>query len=692
MKRAIRLGGWLRRLPWDIILVYLVFNVLVAVFGRVSTARIGSDMRNRSLDDLNTTVTLKSRQLSDWLQGLLRDASGYSHEIARFGFATHLIANPLDTDARLAFLDFAGKINPLHRFASVVLVDPSGGVRVSVPEVLPVHPAALQSEVQPLLYARWPRVSDLFRGPNDRIYLVVTAPFEGLGALVLLVDARRELYPLLHEWPTNSRTAETLLVRREGDRVVYLNDLRFHEGAALSLSAPIADPRLPAAEALRRRSGVMEGRDYRGVQVLAAWRFVPGSTWSLVGKVDLAEVEKPVRELALASLLLAVALGVASTLFLVLRLRQLAGHAHAAQEALVSHYGYLARYANDIILLLDAKGNIVEANDRAVEAYGYDRRELLALHYDQLGGAATGSQALQGASQGIVVESLHRRRDGGEFPVEASIRSIQVGPEHYTQCILRNISERKTAEEEKRCLEEQVTQLRKQEAIGRLAGGVAHDLNNALAAIMGYGEHLRMRLPPDGSERRAAEGILAAVDRASRVTHGLLAFSEQQHLAGDPLDLNALLQSSGDLLRRALGERIQLQLEPYREPLLIRGDVELLRLVLTYLADNARQAMPHGGRFTVAATPKDSGEPPAEAGFACLRVSDTGSGMNEEVRNRLFEPFFTTQGFGKGAGLGLPMIFGIVRQHGGRMEVISAPGKGAEFRIFLPLAGSARKE
>jgi len=291
----------------------------------------------------------------------------------------------------------------------------------------------------------------------------------------------------------------------------------------------------------------MIGRDYRGVQVLAAWRAVPGSTWSLVGKVDLAEVEKPVRELAFASLLLAVALGVASTLFLVLRLRQLAGHAHAAQEALVSHYGYLARYANDIILLLDAKGNIVEANDRAVEAYGYDRRELLA-------------------------------------------------------------------------------------------------------------------------------------------------FSEQQHLAGDPLDLNALLQFSGDLLRRALGERIQLQLEPYREPLLIRGDVELLRLVLTNLADNARQAMPHGGRFTVAATPKDSGEPAAEAGSACLRVADTGSGMTEEVRNRLFEPFFTTQGFGKGAGLGLPMVFGIVCQHGGRMEVISAPGKGAEFRIFLPLAGSARKE
>ena len=460
----------------------------------------------------------------------------------------------------------------------------------------------------------------------------------------------------------------------------------------MSLSAPVADPRLPAAEALRRRSGVMIGRDYRGVQVLAAWRAVPGSTWSLVGQVDLAEVEKPVRELALASLLLVVALDVASTLFLVLRLRQLAGHARAAQEALVSHYGYLARYANDIILLLDAKGNIVEANDRAVEAYGYDRRELLALRYDQLGDAATGSRALQGASQGIVVESLHRRRDGGEFPVEASIRSIQVGPERYTQCILRDISERKTAEKEKRRLEEQVTQLRKQEAIGRLAGGVAHDLNNALAAIMGYGEHLRMRLPPDGSERRSAEGILAAVDRASRVTHGLLAFSEQQHLAGDPLDLNALLQFSGDLLRRALGERIQLQLEPYREPLLIRGDVELLRLVLTYLADNARQAMPHGGRFTVAATPKDSGEPPAEAGFACLRVSDTGSGMTEEVRNRLFEPFFTTQGFGKGAGLGLPMIFGIVRQHGGRIEVTSVPGKGTEFRIFLPLAGSARKE
>jgi PAS domain S-box-containing protein len=217
--------------------------------------------------------------------------------------------------------------------------------------------------------------------------------------------------------------------------------------------------------------------------VLAAWQFVPGSSWSLVGKVDLAETEKPVRDLALASLLLALALGVASTLFLILRLRQLVRHSRDAQEALVTHYGYLSRYANDIILLLDANGNIVEANDRAVEAYGYDRGELLALRYGHLTDASFESAAGLGAEHGIVIESLHRRKDGSQFPAEASIRSMQVGQERYVQCILRDISERKGAEQEKRHLEEQLAGVHKQEAIGRLAGGVAHDLNNALTAI-----------------------------------------------------------------------------------------------------------------------------------------------------------------------------------------------------------------
>jgi PAS domain S-box-containing protein len=685
MKRALRLRVWLRGLPWDIILVYLAFNALVWLFGQQALGRVGGNMRNRSFDDLNSIVTLKSRQLGDWLQDLLRDASGYRQEIARDGVAANLIANPLDTDALSAFLAFADKSNPSHRFASVALADPSGGVRVCIPETLPVHPAALRSEVQPLLDAPWPRVSDLFRGPEDRVFLVVTAPLAGQGALVLLVDAKRELFPLLREWPIRSRTAETLLVRREGDRVVYLNDLRFHEGAALNLSSSVAEPLSPAAEAMRKPNGVMEGVDYRGARVLAAWRSVPGSAWSIVAKVDAAEVEQPVRMLALTSLLLAIALGAASTLFLVLRLRQLAGHQRAERQALVSHYGYLARYANDIILLLDAKGRILEANEKAAETYGFSHNELLALRYDELDSSTPPASVFPEAVDGMLVESEHRRKDGSRFPVEASIRSIQVGRRRYIQCILRDISERRKSEAEKRRFEEQIARLRKQEAIAQLAGGIAHELNNALTAIMGYAEYLKAKLPPGGIERHSTQGILDAVSRASSITHGLLVFSEQQSLVCQPLDLGDLLRASEKVLRQRLGERVQLHLELEPRPLPIRGDAELLRLALSHLADNARQAMPQGGRFTVAAGPV-AGPAPEQARTTCLSVRDTGQGMSEEVRSRLFEPFFTTRGFGQGTGLGLPVVFGIVRRHGGRIEVASEPGRGTEFRIFLPLA------
>ncbi len=683
MKRALRLRGWLRRLPWDIILVYLVFNALVGAFARISLERVRADMRNRSFDDLNSIAALKSRQIGDWLQELLRQSPGLTYEIQHEGLAARLLAEPGNPAALAEFGNYALRADPGRRFAAVALLDREGRLLAAQPGELPLTPATLGSEVRPLLGVPWPRVSDLFRGPADRIFLVIAGPLPRAGALALLVDARRELFPLLREWPTASRTAETLLVRREEDRVVFLNDLRFRADAALSLTAPLDDPRRPAAQAMRRRNGVMEGLDYRDMRVLAAWRTVPGTTWSIVAKVDAVEVERPVRELGLAYLSLSLTLAAASTLFLVLRLRQLARHTSTEREALVSHYGYLARYANDIILLLDGQGNIVEANDRAVEAYGYTRGELLALRYGELDCSASQAADLLAASRGLLLESRHRRKDGSLFPAEASIRRIQVGRESYVQCILRDLSERRKAEEEKRRLEEQLAQVRRQEAIGRLAGGVAHDLNNALTAIKGNAELLKMKLPAGAGESRFVEGILAAVARAARVTHGLLAYSEQQYLVWEPVELNALLLSCRPSLSRALGPQIRLAIEPSPEPLIMRGDVELLRVVLTHLAENARRAMPQGGSFTVSL----QGSPPAQKpDWACLTARDTGQGMSEEVRAHLFEPFFTTQDFGKGAGLGLPVIFGIVRQHGGRIEVASEQERGTEFRIFLPLA------
>jgi PAS domain S-box-containing protein len=438
---------------------------------------------------------------------------------------------------------------------------------------------------------------------------------------------------------------------------------------------------------LRKQAGIMEGLDYRDVRVLAAWRTVPGTVWSIVAKVDVEEVDRPVRELSFAFQSLGIALGLASTLFLVLRLRQLARHNRAEREALVSHYGYLARYANDIILLLDGRGNIVEANDRATEAYGYTRHELLGLEYRRLSGEAANPRPLN-PGEGLVVESLHRRKDGTPFPVEASIRSIQVDLQLYTQCILRDISERRKAEQERRRLEEQLARVHRQEAVGRLAGGVAHDLNNALTAIRGYGELLKMKLPAGSAEAHPVEGILTAVTRAASVTHGLLAYSEQQVLGWEPVELNSLVSSARPALERALGPDVLLEIQVSAEPLVVRGDPDLLRQVLLQLAGNSRSAMPQGGRFTLSLEASGRGAGDGE-GTACLSVRDTGTGMSEEVRSRLFEPFFTTQGFGRGAGLGLPMVFGIVRQHGGRIEVDSEHGGGTELRIHLPLARPA---
>lgn len=250
-------------------------------------------------------------------------------------------------------------------------------------------------------------------------------------------------------------------------------------------------------------------------------------------------------------------------------------------------------------------------------------------------------------------------------------------------------------------LEEQLRQAQKMEAIGQLAGGVAHDFNNMLTVIKG---HLSL-LAEDYQDRPAARHSLqeagAATDRATNLTRQLLAFSRRQMLQIVVLDLNEVLTNVSSMLRRLIGEPIHLQLELSSEALLLEADAGMLDQVAMNLAVNARDAMPKGGRLilrTEVVTVERSGmqrNPEAQLGrFACWSVIDNGCGMDAQTLKRVFDPFFTTKGVGKGTGLGLSMVYGIVKQHNGWIEVNSEVGKGTTFKIYFPLTSkpsSARK-
>jgi len=249
---------------------------------------------------------------------------------------------------------------------------------------------------------------------------------------------------------------------------------------------------------------------------------------------------------------------------------------------------------------------------------------------------------------------------------------------------------------ERRQLEEQLRQAQKLEAIGQLAGGVAHDFNNILAAIIMQVELTSMRKELSESIRDDLQQIRASADCAANLTRQLLLFSRKEVMQPRDLDLNEVVISLAKMLQRIIGEDVHLQLNLHRRPLAIRADAGMLDQLLMNLVVNARDAMPEGGRLVIETCEKDVSAaqaalmPDASTGcHVCLRVTDTGHGIAPELLDRIFEPFFTTKEPGKGTGLGLATVFGIVKQHGGWIAVASGVGQGTTFEVFLPAVEAA---
>jgi len=258
--------------------------------------------------------------------------------------------------------------------------------------------------------------------------------------------------------------------------------------------------------------------------------------------------------------------------------------------------------------------------------------------------------------------------------------------------LIREMEERRATEEALRKSEEELRHSQKMEAVGRLAGGVAHDFNNLLTAIIGYAELISTRTSSNTLARQNADLIRKAGEQAATLTRQLLAFSRKQILQPKVIDLNALVVEMEKLLRRVIGERFDLQSHPEAESGRVKADPSQIEQVVLNLGVNARDAMPQGGKLVIRTSNvrldvESAGKIAASlkpGDYVVLSVTDTGAGMDEETKSHIFEPFFTTKGPGKGTGLGLATVYGIVRQTGGGISVESAPNQGSTFRIYLP--------
>jgi PAS domain S-box-containing protein len=353
----------------------------------------------------------------------------------------------------------------------------------------------------------------------------------------------------------------------------------------------------------------------------------------------------------------------------------------------------------DAIISVDSDGRINLFNAAAERIFGaraYDAIGEPLNRFVQPAGPSVDERGVLASHAGIVRSPepvVGRRGDGAAFPAEASISQVGGDAGHFTTVVLRDVTER-------RALEVQLVQSQKMEAVGRLAGGVAHDFNNILTVIRSCADFLRESLPETDERRVDVDEVLEATDRATALTRQLLTFSRKQVVLARVLDLNMIVRGIEPMLRRLIGEDIELAVMLQGKRLAVRADPGQLEQIVINLAVNARDAMSKGGVLGIetdvltiserevrrmAFDPASAIQGARPGDYAVVRVTDTGAGIDPEVLKHVFEPFFTTKAEGHGTGLGLATVHGIATQAGGLVRVRSIAHEGATFEVLLPL-------
>ena len=341
--------------------------------------------------------------------------------------------------------------------------------------------------------------------------------------------------------------------------------------------------------------------------------------------------------------------------------------------------------AAEQIVITDPQGNIQYCNPAFERVTGYARSEAAGRNPRFLKSGKREDAVFRDLWSTIASGRVwsgrftNKRKDGSTYEAEGTISPICDAAGRIAGYVsaMHDVTERLRMEAE-------LQQAQKMEGIGRLAGGVAHDFNNLLTVISGYGGLLENRLAADDNRRDYVNEIKKAADRAAGLTRQLLAFSRKQIIHPKPLDLNALVGDMQQILQRLVGEDVEVRISAAPSLGLVKADPDQISQILLNLTANARDAMPDGGALTIGTSNVEAGACPLAGAAVMLAVSDTGMGIAEEVRQHIFEPFFTTKEKGRGTGLGLATVYGIVKQNEGWIDARSEQGKGATFSVYLP--------
>ncbi len=377
-----------------------------------------------------------------------------------------------------------------------------------------------------------------------------------------------------------------------------------------------------------------------------------------------------------------------------------------AEKALVrseAKYRELVENANSIILRMDPEGKVTFFNEFAQRFFGFSEEEILGRN---VVGTIVPETDVTGRDLRIMVQDIGRntdlyrtnenenvKRDGERVWVAWTNKAVCDADGNIVEilCIGNDITSRKRAEEERVRLEHQLQQARKLQAVGQLAGGVAHDFNNLLTPILGYSEMILANLKNDDAAAEGIKEIREAAFRARDLTRQLLAVSRKQVIQMKVINLSRVITGMEKMLTRTIRENVEIKIEIETDLKNVKADLSQIEQIILNLAVNAQDSMPDGGTMWIKAgndfisrDRREEFQDLRPGNYAVISVIDTGVGMDEETRERVFEPFFTTKDMGKGTGLGLATVYGVVKQHQGHAFVASEPGKGSTFKIYLP--------
>lgn len=386
-----------------------------------------------------------------------------------------------------------------------------------------------------------------------------------------------------------------------------------------------------------------------------------------------------------------------------------------AEEALIEseeRYRIITETASDAIIMLDTNDAINFWNPAAAMMFGYTASDIAGKTINSLLDFPSYEEAVDGkkvmslldAHEKKILESemVGIRSDGSRFPVEISLTRLSIGRQWGGIARVRDITRRKEAEREKIRLETRFLQAQKMEAVGQLAGGVAHDFNNLLTGIIGFAEIALEEIEKGSPLHDDISEVVSLSHKASDLTRQLLAFSRRQSLIPEELNLNSLISHLLKMLKRLIGENIELSFAGDPDLARIYADPGQIEQILANLTINARDAMPQGGQLKITTAnvviTGDGGKadgrqaeiPPGE--YVRFSIQDTGTGMTADILPQIFEPFFSTKEIGKGSGLGLSTVYGIVKQHHGAILVDSSPGRGSVFSVYLPKADDVDRD